>query len=255
MFMLQQLPTQALWVSALTLSPALIVILLALLAWRLQAMTAGAAIAGALLTLTIVAASGPKGLAMVSLLFLLTYPATCFRRGKKSALGLGEPHAGRRALQILANLGAATLCLTPLLLWQAARPALLMAALAALAEAAADTVSSEIGQALPVTPVSILDGRPVAVGSNGGITWIGSLSGFGAACLMVTAALWMHLLTPFWSLPVLAAATAGAACDSLLGATLEGPGRLGNNAVNFASSSLSAVLALLFWLLAALLHG
>jgi uncharacterized membrane protein len=43
---------------------------------------------------------------------------------------------------------------------------------------------------------------------------------------------------------VLSAAFFGTIVDSLLGATLERPGRLGNNAVNFTSTAFSAALAI-----------
>ena len=44
---------------------------------------------------------------------------------------------------------------------------------------------------------------------------------------------------------MLIAAFLGTLLDSLLGATLERPGRLGNNAVNFTSTAFSAALAIL----------
>jgi uncharacterized membrane protein len=43
---------------------------------------------------------------------------------------------------------------------------------------------------------------------------------------------------------VLAAAFLGTIFDSLLGATLERPGRLGNNAVNFTSSAFAGALTI-----------
>ena len=51
-----------------------------------------------------------------------------------------------------------------------ANPAFLLAMAAALSEAAADTVSSELGQALGRTPRLITTWRPVPAGTDGGVS-------------------------------------------------------------------------------------
>ncbi len=62
---------------------------------------------------------------------------------------------------------------------------------------------------------------------------------------MVCAACeWANLLLPQFYWTVLCAAFFGTVVDSLLGATLERPGRLGNNSVNFSSTAFSAALAI-----------
>jgi len=98
--------------------------------------------------------------------FALAYAATRFGYSGKLRLGTAEPRSGRSAPQVAANLGAAMLFALPFFqfllinsnligphLYSATAliPALIFApALAALAEAAADTVSSEIGQSLTI---------------------------------------------------------------------------------------------------------
>ena len=115
--------------------------------------------------------------------------------------------------------------------------------LAALAEATADTVSSEIGQAFGGDPITILGLQRVEPGTDGAITSLGTLSGLAAAALVAVAGAWaMHLHTRE-TIVAAAAATCGMFFDSFLGATAERRGWLGNDLVNFISNVVAASLA------------
>jgi uncharacterized protein (TIGR00297 family) len=213
-------------------------------AWGLRAITAGAAFTGVVLTVVLCLAAGPGALFPVFVVFLLTYFTTRIGRRKKERLGTGERRRGRGALQILANVGAATLCAAPLLSSGHARHILLAGASAALAEAAGDTVSSELGQAFGGTPRLITTLRRVAPGQDGGITPAGTIFSLVAIYIVCAAGQWSSLLLPRYFWTVFAAAFFGTIVDSLLGATLERPGRLGNNSVNFSSTVFAAALAI-----------
>jgi len=218
----------------------------ALLVWRLRSATGPAASLGGVICLNILLRQGLgvgwQQTAMPALLalFLLTFAATRFGRSRKEAQGTAEPRRGRRASQVLANLGVAGLCSA------AGSTALLAACIAALAEAAADTVSSEMGQALGGTRLGtallITTGRPVETGTDGAVSVAGTAFGVIATVIVV-------LLSPFAHAPApLIAAVFGAACaglvfDSLLGATVETRGWLGNDLVNFASTVFAAATA------------
>jgi uncharacterized membrane protein len=65
-----------------------------------------------------------------------------------------------------------------------------------------------------------------------------------AIYLVCSASQWSGLLLPRYYSTVFAAAFFGTIVDSLLGATLERPGRLGNNSVNFTSTVFAAALAI-----------
>jgi uncharacterized protein (TIGR00297 family) len=218
---------------------------LALLAWALRAITAAAALTGAFLTFILCLAAGPVALLPVLVVFLLTYYSTRIGRRKKERLGTAERRRGRDALQILANVSVAAICAAPLIVRAHPRYLLFAGASAALAEAAGDTVSSELGQAFGGQPRLITNLRRVATGSDGAITFPGTIFALAAAALVCISCEWAGLLQPdaYWT--VLLAAFLGTLLDSLLGATMERPGRLGNNSVNFTSTAFSAAFAML----------
>ncbi len=227
--------------------PLLFSLVFALTVWRLRAATAAASAIGALICLLLASpASGSStplsssalspALLPLILLFLLTFAATRFRRRLKEAAGLAEARHGRRASQIVANLGVAGLC---------AAIGFYGGALAALAEATADTLSSEIGQALGGPTWLLTSRRPVTPGTDGGVSLRGTVAGlFGAALVVLSGAAWLPS-TRSAALVYLSGA-AGLIFDSLLGATLERRGVLGNDLVNFTSTLFSV---LLLWLL------
>jgi uncharacterized protein (TIGR00297 family) len=172
-------------------------------------------------------------------LFVFTFAATRFGRKRKEQRGLAESKSGRRASQIVANLGIAALC--ALIGWY-------VGCIAALAEATADTVSSEVGQALGGTTWMITTLRRVPSGRDGGVSLMGTVAGIAAAGVVVMAGSLHHALWPDEAL-VLVAACGGLLFDSLLGATVERRGWLGNDLVNFLSTLFAAGLPYL-WLLA-----
>jgi len=216
----------------------------AIVAWGMRAVTAAASLTGVFLTLVLCLAAGPSALLAVLTVFLLTVISTRIGRRKKERLGTAERRRGRGALQILANVSVAAICASPLIFVPHARYILLAGASAALAEAAGDTVSSELGQAFGGNPRLITTGRRVAIGQNGGVTIAGSIFALCAIVIVCAACQWANLLLPHFSFTVLCAAFFGTIVDSLLGATLERPGLLGNNAVNFTSTAFSAFLTI-----------
>jgi uncharacterized protein (TIGR00297 family) len=113
-----------------------------------------------------------------------------------------------------------------------------------LAEAAADTVSSEIGQVLGGRPRMITTLRLAEPGTDGAITLTGTLAGIAAALLVAGIGTWSlrgHILL-FWVSA--AGGVFGLLFDSLLGATIERRGWLNNDAVNFLSTASAAGFAL-----------
>jgi uncharacterized protein (TIGR00297 family) len=126
------------------------------------------------------------------------------------------------------------------------RNLLLLGVVAALAEAAADTVSSELCKALTsrVYLITTFDGVPV--GTDGGISVIGTLAGVAAALLVGVVATVTSLIPQHWIAATAGAAILGNCIDSVLGAVLQRRGWLSNNTVNLLSTSAAAGLVLLF---------
>jgi len=164
---------------------------------------AGAAAAAAV-GVAVFTGAGWRGLILLAVFFVAS-----------SALTRG---GGRRTpVQVLANGGVAA---------AAALLALrdrgwLLAFAGALAAAAADTWSAEIGARSPSAPRLVTTGRPVPPGTSGGVTWLGTLGGLAGAALVAACAVLLGLATPLAAVWVAAGGVAGGLADSLLGATLQ----------------------------------
>jgi uncharacterized protein (TIGR00297 family) len=232
--------------------------LLGAVTWKLRAATARAAVTGAaimanLMFSTVKFPYDPWHTAMVPVLAvsLLAFAATRIGRAKKERLGIAEARKGRSAAQVAANLGVAALVASEAAhIWMAERHGLgrawiplLAASLAAMAEAAADTVSSEMGQVFGGRPRMITTLRTAEPGTDGAISVAGTVAGIVAAGVVAgLGALALH-----GDAKLLLAAAGGGIFglffDSVLGATLETRGWLNNDAVNFLSTVSAAGVA------------
>jgi uncharacterized protein (TIGR00297 family) len=227
-------------------------VLLALLVWRFRAATPYAAVTGGLVAAALYIATPGWRTALWPLiaLLLLTLTATRFGRSRKEKLGVAEARSGRTAAQVAANLGVATLASMPLGLDRFfsfprvfSANAMRLALVAALAEAAADTLSSEFGEVLGGEPRLLTSFRRVPAGTDGAISLAGTASGLAAAAMVSLTAAFALDFTPEQTGIIVIAAIVGLFVDSLLGAVLERRGWLNNDAVNFLSTLASAVLA------------
>jgi len=176
--------------------------------------------------------------------FVLTLLATRWRSERKRNLGVAERRGGRTASQVIANLGAAALCAAAAIGFPRFSEILMVGAMASLAEAAADTVSSEAGQASAKQARMILNFQRAPIGTNGAVSVEGTLAGCMAAFVVAWVSAFFGVVSWLW-MPVLAiAGIAGMLFDSILGGTLENRGALGNDSVNFVSTVFAADLAL-----------
>jgi uncharacterized protein (TIGR00297 family) len=226
-------------------------------ALSLKAATPAAAVCGSMICLLLTWYTGwivrsPLYSALTPLiaLFILTFTATRAGRKRKLAQGLAENRRGRTASQVIANLGFAALITSHWAQNVAGGYALgdgvfYSILLAALAGATADTVSSEIGQAFGGTPIMLTTLRRVLPGTDGAITLNGTLAGIAAAAIIAILGIPTMGISAAQCAVALAAAIAGLFFDSLLGATVERRGYIGNDLVNFISTSFAAALALL----------
>jgi uncharacterized protein (TIGR00297 family) len=185
---------------------------------RLRWLTAGGAIAA-----TIVGAvtlhAGQGWVALLLFFFLSSNLLSRWRAAERTSRSGDVVAKGDRrdAAQVLANGGVFAIAafastLGDALTWQAVGAG-------AIAAAAADTWSTEVGTVLGGTPRHMVTGRRVPPGTSGGVTFAGSLAGLGGAVL---AALLGHTIN--WDAPVVAV-VAGGLCgsivDSFLGGTIQ----------------------------------
>ncbi len=179
----------------------------------------------------------------IFVLLVLTLLATRFRRVSKEKFDLAESRRGRSSAQVCANLGVAALC-AALLRLSATHTAAQLALAAALVEAAADTLASEIGQAFSGSRTLLLTtGQRVPAGTDGGVRLAGPISGLAGSVVVVASSAWALHFSGRAALLVWGAGISGIFFDSLLGATLERRGWLGNDAVNFLSTLFAALCA------------
>ncbi|MCU1321384.1 MAG: protein of unknown function transrane [Acidobacteriaceae bacterium] len=248
--------------------------------WVLRAATAAGAVCGGMICLLLMywtgaAVESPARTAVtpLALLFALTFLSTRAGKQRKVKAGLAEGKKGRSASQVIANLGFSALCVTPWMAtvigWSTSStsqiPALALdwtlkvMCLAALAEAAADTVSSEIGQAFGGVPVilhyldhrQMVGWRRVEPGTDGAVTMLGTVAGVIAGCLVAAAGMGAMHLGAREALVAAGAGSLGLFFDSLLGATVERRGWLGNDLVNFSSTVFAGVAAAMMYRLLA----
>ena len=217
-----------------------------LLARAVRGVTTTGAIAGFIITFLLYALAGPGAFAALVMVFILAWITTRIGYRQKQKLGTAEKHDGRSASQVLANLGAAAVC--AILFASSKNSAFLLAISAALSEAAADTVSSEFGQACSQQARLITTWELVSAGTDGGITIAGTIAGAIAAAIISLVTASTGLIPWHWFWISTAAAILGTLIDSLLGALLERKHRLNNDAVNFLSTVAAAILALLLCL-------
>ena len=212
--------------------------------YRARTVSAAGAAAGAAIGIVIYAGGG--GLAWLLLFATFLAAALTSRLGleRKTLLGIAEERGGRRgAGNALANCGVAALAAVAAV----ATPhptAALLALVAALTAGGSDTVASEIGKAWGRSTFLVTSFGRVKPGTPGAMSLEGTAAGlvaaFGLAALGVALGLVAWAMIP----AVVVGATAGALVESALGATLEGPGILNNDMLNFINTAVAAAVAL-----------
>lgn len=219
----------------------------ALLALWLKTVTWSGAALGLVLGVAVYMSYGFRSFAILLAFFILGSAATRLGYAQKAARGVAEHRKGARSWReasanLLAGAFLSVLAITTPYQW-----AFLVALVAAFAEAAGDTISSEIGQWLSPRAYMITTFKRVPPGVDGGISLGGSAAGFSASAVIAALGYALGLCSLGGAALAFGAAVAGNLFDSLLGATLERRGLVTNATVNFAGTSFAGALALVIY--------
>jgi uncharacterized protein (TIGR00297 family) len=212
-------------------------------AWLLNGVTVSGALAGAVVTLAMYVSAGPGAFVALVFVFVIALATTRLGYARKQQLGTAERGEGRSASQVFANLGVAALAAVLFRISQ--HPIWLIAATAALAEAAADTASSEVGQASSETVRLITSLARVPAGTDGGITVLGTVAGAIAASLVAACCVVVNLIPSSAFAVVSVAGFCGMLLDSVLGALFERRAVLNNDMVNLLGTIFSGAIAMI----------
>jgi uncharacterized protein (TIGR00297 family) len=213
----------------------------AALARALRGVNLSGALAGGLACFLLFLGAGPAAFAVLAALFAVTWLSTRLGYSRKMALGLAERREGRSAGQVLANLAAASL--GAVFYGATGDRAWLVAAVAALAEAAIDTVASEIGQIGRANARLITTWHRVSAGTDGGITGLGCIAGIAAGLLLAVLSVAAGLIPASQIWIAVSAGFFGMLFDSFLGATVQRRGWINNQTVNLIATVAAATVA------------
>lgn len=215
--------------------------------YRAATVTRPGMVAGGLIGTVIVVTAGWAGWVLLLATFLSAALTSRLGLRRKTLLGIAEERGGRRgAGNAIANTGVAAAAAVLAILTGAREPALVAFA-AALTAGGSDTVASEIGKAWGRHPCLVTTLRTVPPGTPGAVSMEGTAAGFVAALALAVLAAALDVVPAGALLPIVAGATIGSLAESLLGASLEAPGILNNDVLNFLNSATAAAAAIVLF--------
>lgn len=220
----------------------------AVVAWagyRARTVNMSGAIAGTIIGVVIAVTAGWGGWALLMATFLSASITSRLGLRRKTLLGIHEERGGRRgAGNAIANTGVAVVA--AMLSVTSGSPALaLLAFVTALTAGGSDTVASEIGKAWGKQTYIVPTFRRVPPGTSGAMSLEGTGAGIAGAFVLAGIGIACGLIPGNALFTVVIGATVGSFVESLLGATLEAPGILNNDMLNFLNTAVAAGVALL----------
>ena len=216
----------------------------ATLGWRAATVSRSGAIAGALIGFVVYACSGLFGWTLLFASFFVASASSRLGLKRKALLGIAEQREGRRGpgnalANCLVAVGASVLAVTT-----PHQHLAMLAFVAALTAGGSDTVASEIGKAWGRRTFLVTTFRRVRPGTSGAISLEGTAAGLVGALALAALGVALGLLQPSFIWFAVIGATLGAFVESALGATLEAPGILNNDLLNFLNTAVAALVAL-----------
>jgi len=214
------------------------------LGYRARTVSRSGAIGGAVVGVVIYCGGGGGAWALLFATFLAAAITSRLGLKRKSLLGIAEERGGRRgAGNAIANCGVAAIAAVAAATTPHTATAL-VALVAALTAGGSDTVASEIGKAWGRSTFLVTTFGRVKPGTPGAMSVEGTAAGLLAAFGLAAVAVALSLVPASAIVAIVVSATAGALVESVLGATLEGPGILNNDMLNFINTAVAAVVAI-----------
>lgn len=245
LFALEGLGANAMGLNLRLVQGLLVNSLFAWLALRSKSIDSIGALSAVLIGTVITASFGLPGFSLMAGFFLVGSTVTKLGYARKAALGIAQEKGGARGWRnAFANGGIpALLAIFGLLSHGPARAAYLIAYAAAVATAAADTCSSEIGKAYGKRTFLITTFRPVPAGTEGAISLEGTLGGLFGAAFIASLGLLTGLIGGEAALVVTLAGFLGALGESVIGTVAEKRGWLDNHGLNALNTAIGAAIA------------
>ncbi|MCD4740204.1 DUF92 domain-containing protein [archaeon] len=211
------------------------------IAYYTKALDAKSSLVGAIMGYMIILTQGFEWFIAFIAFFALGSIATKYRYKEKTEYGVSQKQ--RKIENVLGN-GLVAVLLAFFGSAYSFTPLAIYGFFAAIATATADTLSSEIGILSTNTPVSVLDFKTeVKRGTNGGITNRGNMLMFiGSGSIAAIALMFFNNWPLFWI--TLWGGIIGCTSDSILGATIENKGIVGNSTVNFLATLSGSIFAI-----------
>jgi uncharacterized protein (TIGR00297 family) len=166
--------------------------------------------------------------------FILGSISTRYKYEFKKKIGVEQGRSGARGYRnVFANgiVAAAAAVLYGVFV----RPEFIVLYIGCVATAAADTMASEIG-VTGGTPYMITSFKKVPIGTNGGVTITGECVALAGGFAVGLVALLLNVITPWMLVLCVIAGFVGTNIDSVVGATLENRGLLGNAGTNLLAT-------------------
>ncbi|MGB9177248.1 MAG: TIGR00297 family protein [Methanoregula sp.] len=204
-----------------------------------------AALVGIIL-LVFAAPQGPQWFLIMLTFFILGSAATKYKFEYKKRIGVQQGQSGARGYRnVFANGIIAAAAAVLFGVFQ--QPVFVVMYVGCVASAAADTLASEIGVTGGI-PRLITTLKQVPIGTNGGITVTGETVAFLGGFVVSAVAMLLHVITPQMMVICTLAGFVGTNIDSVIGATLENRGFLGNAGTNLLATLGGGIFALILYL-------
>jgi len=215
--------------------------------YRLRVADISGLFSGAMIGIILIVFADVRWFLIMLTFFIIGAAATRYRYADKERFGVAQEHGGVRGyFNVFANGLVATG--GAILYGITGNPAFAALFMSSVASAAADTAASEIG-VTGKTPYLITTFKPVPRGTNGGVTLRGEVAAILASIIVAAVALVMGVADPKLAIVTVIAGFIGTNVDSVVGATLENSGRIGNSGTNLTATFFGGVAGMLLHML------